>query len=297
MATKTTDEKITKKKGGKISWIISVAVILYGLIIWSYSPTGSILLILAGLFLLPPIKSSLLARFNGILSKPLWINAIAVILLAGGFSLSGTAITNRNLADWNANKTELSQRLTNSIESKRFKEADEIIGKFSSSVKGDPVFDELKAKYEEAKAQYDAEMKAKAEAEMKARMEAEEKEKQRIEEEQRLAAAARQAQERLAAARQAQERLAAQPVSITMICRGNYFEIVHTYVSLMDSGQIGNAVDLLRLNGCQPPTLNDQSIFTRGNSEVVREGRGFVAIRLTGQQIYAVTTIGAWMDP
>jgi len=173
MTSYTSPDKTTTKKGAKIAWVVSVLIILYGLVIWSYSAVGSIALVLAGLLLLPPLKNTLLARLNGFLAKPIWLNATSIVLLAIGVSLSGTAITDSNLAEWKENKTSITQKLANSIESKRFEEAQGIIRKFQGSVAGDPVFDELKTKYENAKAEYDARMKAEAAAKIKAQMEAE----------------------------------------------------------------------------------------------------------------------------
>jgi hypothetical protein len=173
MTNDTKPDGTIQKKGGRIAWIITIAIILYGAVVWSYSSIASTLLILGGLLLLPPVKIGLISQFKGVLSKPLLLNVFAFALIAIGFSLSSTSIINSNLTEWNGNKTSISQSINNSIESKRFDEANTILRKFSGSVVGDPIFDDLKSKYEEAKNRHEAQIKAEVEDRFAAQREAE----------------------------------------------------------------------------------------------------------------------------
>lgn len=98
---------------------------------------------------------------------------------------------------------------------------------------------------------------------------------------------------RVAKMRAEYARLSKQKISVSAYCNGNQSGTVSTYVSQMDSGGVDVAIRVLRANGC----VFGQANFNKANSELYYEGKGFVALKLKTEDVYAVTTKYAWDNP
>lgn len=156
-------------KAGKLPLIAGLFLALTGLSNLGNTVTGGLFIIAGGLLMVPKLKVMIQPKLPAALSKPTMVTALSVVFLVLGFGITGFAIKNANLDDWNKRSTQISSEISDAIDSNKLSEAKSLIAKYERVVIGDAGFDGLKSKYQAAQAKADAEAKAKAEEETKAK--------------------------------------------------------------------------------------------------------------------------------
>ena len=117
-------------------------VIFWGLALLTATLIGGVLVVAAGCIILPKIRVIAIASgWGGSLNNQRNLKIIAALFLIVGLILSSTAITNKNLNEWNKNKQDVLSKLEANIQTNNLEEAKKMIDQYELIVKNDPEFD------------------------------------------------------------------------------------------------------------------------------------------------------------
>ena len=142
-----------KKKGAsKLVSAFAIFIIFLGLTLLTDTLIGGVLVLVAGCIILPKIRVIAIASgLGGSLNNQRNLKIIAALFLIVGLILSSTAITNKNLNEWNKNKQDVLSKLEANIQTNNLEEAKKMIDQYELIVKNDPEFDAVVGKYKAAK--------------------------------------------------------------------------------------------------------------------------------------------------
>jgi hypothetical protein len=129
---------------------LSFFVIFFGVLaIFSLSIISGLLIVIAGLILMPSIKNYISSMpLHPIIKKSYVLNSFALALFFFGMLYGSSVVENKSKKDWDLNKVSIIQKINENIQQNNLSAANSLITKYLNVGKNDPDFKNLREKLE-----------------------------------------------------------------------------------------------------------------------------------------------------